>query len=402
MSQPDMVRTIDGFAFSWPDLPIAIALSRIRESKSGTYAEMVVTLVNGTKPRTLAHRTLNLLTGKFGIIKELAARHEAPWDSMIEQLSVLSLRELRKGEPVETLAPTEQDAHAYFLLNPLLYDHNPTILYGPGDSMKSLFSLYCGLLLASGVCGPNLAVAPTPFNVLVLDWEMSAQDLRGRVKALQAGDPRLTGVPAYRRCTLPLADDLAEIKAVVSDGGYDVLILDSLAMAAGGQELEKAESAIRFNAALRALHCTSLIIGHTPKPQEGQMERTLYGSVFFQNLCRVSWECRREGDTLALYARKNNLGAKHHDLGFTFTMTDHACTVTEADLADDPILSMNLPLHLRIEALLKKGDVLTALAIANTLNAKLDSVRRSLQRHNGKKWVPLVATTGTEAEWTTL
>ncbi len=382
MSQPDCVRSLDGFVFTWPDLPYTITLSRIRESKHETISEVSVGYVNGSgKIKTLLHRSFNLLTNKVQLAKELTGKHDAPWPSMFEQVSMLALRALRQGEPIESLAPTEDSAPAWFVLNPLLYERNPTILYGPGDSMKSFFALYCSLLLASGVCGPQMSVAPTPWKVLFLDWEMSAPDLRGRVKLLQAGDPRLTGLPDYRRCAQPLADDISELKKVVSEGEYDVLILDSLAMAAGGQELERADSAIRFNAALRTLNCTSLIIGHTPKPQEDQKERNLYGSVFFHNLCRVSWECRREGETIGLYQRKNNLGAKHAPLGFTLTVNDDRAVITEGDLFEEPTLAQGLPLKTRIEQALTATPGQTPRELAQYLEAKEPSVRTLLNRY---------------------
>ncbi len=381
MSQPSCERSLEGFVFRWPDLPFEVALSRIRESSRGTSSELLVTYQNGSgKPRTLIHQTLNLLTSKTRLAKELHAKHEAPWPNMLEQVCVLALRQLRQGEPIESLAPTVEDHAAWFVLNPLLYEKNTTILYGPGDSMKSYFALYCGLLLASGCCGPQLSVAPDPWRVLILDWEMSSQDVRGRVKMLQAGDRRLTGLPDYRRCYQPLADDLSELKKVVSDGGYDVLILDSLAMAAGGQELERADSAIRFNAALRALNCTSLVIGHTPKPQADQKERTLYGSVFFHNLCRVSWEVQREGQTLGLYQRKNNLGKKHDPLGWTMDVTEDACFVTEANLMDEPVLAKGLSIVERAASYLAEHPSQTLESVAEALEVNPKSLAVSFSR----------------------
>ncbi len=382
MSQAVCIRSLDGFAFSWPDLPFAILLSRIKESsRGGTSSEIQITYTNGSgKAKTLTHQTFNLLTSKTKLAKELTASHSAPWASMLEQVCILTLRQLRAGEPIESLTPTAEDHPAWFVLNPLLYDKNPTILYGPGDSLKSYFALYCGLLLASGMSGPALSVSPDPWNVLFLDWEMSVQDVRGRVKMLQAGNPALTGTPAYRRCFQPLADEIAELKKVVSDGAYDVLLIDSLAMAAGGQELERADSAIRFNAALRTLNCTSLIIGHTPKPQEDQKERNLYGSVFFHNLCRVSWECRREGNTIGLYQKKNNLGAKHDPLGFHLDMTETSCQVTQADLFEEPSLAAGLPMQDQIANALKTSPGQTVKELAQSLSAKEASIRTTLNR----------------------
>jgi len=379
MSQAVVTRSLGGFSFSWADLPFTVDLSRIKESSRGTSGELVVRYVTGSgDPKTLTHQTLNLLTSKTKLAKELHARHEAPWASMLEQVCVLTLRALRQGEPIESLLPTEEDHPAWFILNPLLYDKNPTVIYGPGDSMKSYFSLYLGLLLASGVCGPQLSVAPTPWKVLFLDWEMSVKDVRGRVKMLQAGDPRLSGVPDYRRCYHPLADEVSEIKKAMAEGGYEILILDSLAMAAGGTDLEKADSAIHFNAALRSLNCTSLIIGHTPKPNEEQKERHLYGSVFFSNLTRNSWECRREGQTIGLYHRKHNLGPEHDPLGFSLTLDQESCRITAASLADDAVLSQSLPLQEQIAIALQENPGQTTKEIALAIGAKYESVKSKL------------------------
>lgn len=382
MSQPTMVVSLGGFVFTWPDLPFTVSLSRIKESSRGTTGEVSAVFVNGTgKSRTLLHKSINLLTSTTRLANELTQKHDGPWVGMLDQVCMLALKALRQGEPVESLHPTADDHPAWYVLNPLLFDKNPTILYGPGDSMKSLFVLYCGLLLSSGICGPQLAVAPTPWKVLVLDWEMSVQDVRARVKMLQAGDRRLVGVPDYRRCYHPLADEIEVLKTIVSDGRYDVLIVDSLAMAAGGQELERADSAIRFNAALRALHCTSLIVGHTPKPQEDQKERQLYGSVFFSNLGRNSWECRREGQTIGLYHKKHNLSAQHDPLGFTLTLDHETCTVTEANLAEEDVLSHALPLKDRLRSALRATPGQTAKELALAMNENYASVKAKLYQY---------------------
>src|SRR6185295_14091265 len=174
MSQAICVRSLDGFVFTWPDLPFEVGVSRIRESRSGTSSEVLVKYLAGKESvKTLTHQTFNLLTSKTRLAKELHQRQEAPWLSMLEQVCIMTLRQLRAGEPIESLMPTETDHSAWFVLNPLLFDKNPTVLYGPGDSLKSYFALYCGLLLASGMSGPNLLVAPEPWKVLFLDWEMS-------------------------------------------------------------------------------------------------------------------------------------------------------------------------------------------------------------------------------------
>jgi AAA domain len=382
VSQPICERSLDGFSFSWSDLPIQISLTRIKESSRGTTGEICCQVLAKTgKMMTLTHQSINLLTSRSRLSKDLSTRYpDAPWDAILEQICVMALRELRKGSPIESLEPGDASPTAWFALNPLIYEHNSTVLYGPGDSMKSFLALYCGLLMASGMSGPNLMAAPTRRRVLFLDWEMSVEDLRGRVQLLRAGDPRLDGTVDYRRCAYPLADEASDMKKVIAEGSYDMLILDSLAMAAGGGELEKAESAIRFNAALRGLECTSLVIGHTPKPNDEQKERSLYGSVFFHNLCRVSWEARREGQTVGLFQRKNNLGPKHDPIGFQLEIHAEACQITASDLSDEPTLTKSLPWASRINLELQKGTAMTCQDLASVLDADQAIIRTTLSR----------------------
>lgn len=382
MSQPLCQRTVSGWIFTWPDLPITLTIQRVRESSKGIIGELeiVVTEATGSR-RTIAHQALSLLTSKARLAADLTRRFAAPWASLLEQVSILVLRDLRRGHPVESLAPTETTAVTPFVLNPLLYERNLTVLYAPGDSLKSFFVLYCALLLASGVSEHGLYCAPEPWPVLYLDYEMSAEDLRARVRLLQRGHPQLCHAPDYRRCVAPLADDLEPLKALISERGYRILILDSLAMAAGGADLDKAEAAIRFMAALRALDCTTLAIGHTPKPHpDDQGRRSIYGSVFFYNLCRSAWEVRRDEEIIGLYQTKNNLGRRSAPLGFRLQVDHDACVVEPADLHAVPSLAAALPLQDRLVHLLRTTGPCTLERLAEQLEESPRTIEAQLRR----------------------
>ena len=79
MSHAQCVRSLDGFVFTWTDLPFTISLSRIKESSRGTSSEIQVSYVNGTgKPKTLtpvsiAARQANAAKGRAA----MKARREA-------------------------------------------------------------------------------------------------------------------------------------------------------------------------------------------------------------------------------------------------------------------------------------------------------------------------------------
>lgn len=379
MSQPTVVRSLSGFTFSWPDLSLTITLMRIRESSQGLKAELVASHRDEHgKERVIIHQSCNLLTSKARLASELGKRQPAPWDSMLEQVCVTALRDLRLGEPVETLTAQDEDLRpSSFVLNPLLYEDEPTVIFGPGDSLKSFFLLYCALLLCNGADGPHLRCSPEPRRVLWLDWEMSRRNVAGRVRMLQRGHPHLVLTPDYRRMTHGLADTADEIRGIIEAGQYDVMCIDSLGMAAGARELEKAESPIAFFSALRGLGLPTLIIGHSPKPRDGQPP-SLYGNVYFRNLARVSWEVRREGNIVGLYQDKNNLGPAHDPLGWTLDMHEDVCAVSEGDLLSDPALASHLPLQDQIAAYLKRYPGSTPIDVAEGIHAKHSSVKSKL------------------------
>jgi hypothetical protein len=392
MSQPLIDPTTDGYVLTWPDYPVHVYMSRLHESRDRLNAETMITYTNGTsRPAILKQQTWNLLAGRTQVqlAKELALRiNEVPWESLLEQACQLTIRTFRLGEPVVSLEPCEQDAPSQFLLNPLLYVANPTVIYGPGGSMKSYFALYCGMLLASGVSANGLYHSGDSRKVLYLDYEMTAPDLRGRTKWLRAGDARLTSTPDYRRCFRPLADEVTELRKVIIEGAYEVLIVDSLSLAAGGAELEKAEAPQRFNAALRTLAVTSLLIGHTPKDRESvPEERTLYGNVFFRNLARSVWEVRKDGTVLGLFHRKNNLGPELPAFGLHLGIDNDLglCTWDHAELSDEPELRKALSVPAQLSCLLKQ-QAYTTNQLLELVEGKADTIRRNLQRYKGKRW----------------
>lgn len=392
MSQPLIDPTIDGYVLTWPDYPVHVYMSRLHEHRERLTAETMITHTNGTgRPTILKQQTWNLLAGRtqLQLAKELAVRvHEVPWESLLEQACLLTIRTFRLGEPVVSLEPCEQDSPSQFILNPLLYVDNPTVIYGPGGSMKSYFALYCGMLLASGVSANGFVHSGELRKVLYLDYEMTAPDLRGRTKWLRRGDARLIATPDYRRCSRPLADEISELRKVVLEGGYEILIVDSLSLAAGGSELEKAEAPQRFNAALRTLGVTSLLIGHTPKDREGAPEeRTLYGNVFFRNLARSVWEVRKEGEVLGLFHRKNNLGPELSPIGLRLSIDNQLgiCEWGTAELNDEPELRKALSIPSQVSCLLKT-ESRTTNQLLELVEGKSDSIRRTLQRYKGKRW----------------
>lgn len=410
MSQAVLTRRLDGFLFTWPDNDLEIVVSRIREARHGALnAEITVSAQNGKGRVTLTQQSANLLADatRTRLAKSLKERYDRPdWTNVLEQICIQSIREVRRAAPIESLEPGVDDSPVCFVLNPFLYQNNPTIIYGPGGSKKSFFALWLGMVLASGATPMGLAASPESRKVLYLDWEMSVNDLRGRVKWLREGHPTLSAAPMYRRCHRSLADDADELMGIINGEGYEVLIIDSLGLAAGGAELEKADSAIRFNSALRGLNVTSLLIGHTPGGEVDQgQSRKLYGNVYFSNLARTIWEARQSGNAIGLYHRKNNLGPEFDPKGFRIDIQEGhgSVSVSEFDIEDDDELSQALPPKKRIMELLQNGPAMTSKQVADALDIKLTTVRKALQRHDGKgPWISIGKKGEKEKLWTSV
>src|SRR5262249_23187031 len=156
------------------------------------HAELkVIARIQGNdKLLTQGQVNLSAIQTRSRLAKRLSQLYPEPqWDTIVETICVRTLERDREGQPSVSLEPTAKDEPACFVLNPLLYDRHSTLIYGPGESGKSLFALYMACLLVSGGTSADLAVAPAGHEVLYLDWELSAPEMRARVRQLRSGHP---------------------------------------------------------------------------------------------------------------------------------------------------------------------------------------------------------------------
>jgi hypothetical protein len=407
MNDVDVQVVNDGVCFSWSHWQLAVDLDKFHSTAHGTAAELTVRKCLAGSHRTLTQGILNLssFSAREQLIKRLHRLHEGPeWNIVLETVCVRGLREYRKGTPSESLEPQAGDEPAYFVCNPLLYARHPTLIYGPGESGKSLLALYVGCLLSSGGTSSALAVAPDGHNVLYLDWELRAPEMRARVKQLRAGHPELTKAPQHRAMHLPLAACIAEVQREVREHDIGVVIIDSLGPATGG-EIERASDPVAFFSALGSLHCSTLLIGHVAKSSDDEKTRTPYGSVYYYNLARSIWEVRLAAETdsdertIALYHRKNNLGRRLPPLGYTLTINDHSAHFAPCDPTEEPELVRGLSVRERIRQVLADHEIRTVHAIADAVGADLDTVRRTLQRYKNRLWISLQSDGKKEGTW---
>jgi AAA domain len=332
-----------------------------------------------------AQLNLSSTQARVTLAKHLAGRvrdRELDWPALVETAIILTRNAFRAGEPSILLRDAPEPATAGPLLPPLLAADGTTLLYGDGGTGKSLLALAAAVSLHTGL--PLLGLQPAVTRrVAFLDWEWSAPVHKRRLRRLLP-EGELPDI-RYIRCALPLRDDVDRLRRVIREDGIEYAVIDSVALAAGGDP-ERAETAIEFFGALRQLEVDALAVAHVTKASDGEKP---FGSTFWHNSARATWYVRKAAElgassfTVALVNKKANDAPLSLPLGFAVDMSDERTTIRPTNLADSPDLAKEIPLRLRIRQELLGGS-LTYAELAERLEAKEDSVRATVKRGYGK------------------
>lgn len=368
-----------------PPAVIRILVSRLKESSSGgVRAELTIDSVEGR----LLWTSLRLDSDRerVTLANKLAKKFEFDWDDALRMVAQKAVEASRQGEPTIDLASLELPSGPAHLINPLLPHSQTTILYGPGGVGKSLFALWIATATAYSVPLPSLETAE-PVNALYLDWETDQKSHRRRLGGLERGwgASFTPGHLFYRHMVSPLADDLPAVRRSVAEHGVGLVIADSLASATGGNLVE-AETVVRVMNAFHALGVTVLAIHHVAKGN-GRRGGSLYGSAFYGNLARCTWEAKRSeeagGSRFALFQRKYNDGPlRKEPLGFSVSYGDEGISIgsfaaQSAQFEPDASVADQIDQVLADEAL-------TAPEIADQLGAKSNNVRAVLAQNDDR------------------
>ena len=128
-------------------------------------------------------------------------------------------------------------------------------------------------------------------KTLYLDWETDEDTFKWTCKTICEGMNIPAVFPNYRRCSIPLYQDIEQIAGYVQEYGIEFLFIDSLGMAVGG-DLNNTEPALNFWGAWRKLKTTSLILAHTAKNEEKR--KSIYGNVYYTAEARSIWETKKD------------------------------------------------------------------------------------------------------------
>jgi hypothetical protein len=192
----------------------------------------------------------------------------------------------------------------------------------------------------------------------------------------------------YRHCALPLAQDVDQIHRHIHDNKAEVIIVDSLGLACGG-DLKEPASALSFFSALRQLKTTSLILAHTSKHPETK-RKTVFGSIFFEAQARSIWEIWKRQDMgedemdIALFHRKPPPFQKLcQPVGMHIEFGTDTIRVSPARPRTISEFLSGLSTRMQIEELLKRGPMSTR-EIMQNLEISRTSADSALKRSKDK------------------
>lgn len=375
-----------GYAYTLIDDAVRVEVRYVRREYRQLHAEVDVlcdwagaSRHNGSLSR--ADLNLSSQTARRALASYCAERaHTKPadfdWRGVIDATCIETIAADREGEAPIVLddAPDREDRD--FDVHGLLVPADSTsMIIAHGDSLKSLV-----LLVVLG----DLARRGMP--VLLLDWEWTAERHKRRKLRLFGGE-RLDTLH-YLRCHAPLPIEADRIRRYCDQQHIAFIGGDSVAFACDGK-LSDDDTAIRFHRVCANDLPPSLWAAHVPKATVGPDAKATvgpFGSVFFSNLCRMTWQVKKQigaSDdlvTVALLPEKQNDGARVAAVGLEFDFTPDRIGVRNVNVAAVDGLADKLPLALRVLHVLKGGP-LTIAEIATRLDAKPDSVKKTVTRN---------------------
>jgi hypothetical protein len=394
MSLPKITENAIGYIYEWETEHINITVSRLKQHTDGrlTGEISISTTAPGYEPH-LHQASFNFTASstREKLSKQMQVIYpECEWYGIFEQLCVYTVRKFRAGTPVETIWTSSELSPPTYLLNPFIIKNYPTIIFGDPSSGKSTLAqlFITALTLPWDDNNLGLDIKSEVNECIIFDYETDRETIAWQIGCIQRG----MGLPEfafhYRRCFLPLADDIEEAIKVIDETGARVIFIDSLGPACGG-ELNEAKPALAYANALRKLNRTSITLAHNSKNVEGR-GKSVYGSIFFQALARSVWEIKKvqESDEdsidIGLFHRKPPPFSKlQKPVGFKFTFDGDKTVITTESPKTVGEFLQQMGTQQRITELLREGAMSTK-EIAEALEITEANTRVAVKRLKDK------------------
>jgi len=404
MLTPRIEKIRDGYILKFLEEQLIIRANRIVvHPRDGRVTGELSITTNTDKPTILLPSTsFNFSADRTRTqqAKSLAEKYDLKinWLEVFDYLGHKVQELARTGEDVAEVWAQDEIVPMEWLLEPIIIKGQPNVIYGEKGVSKSTLAYICGAIL----CLPwkdnplELKVCDYPVASLVLDWERDKAAFDYYISRIKIG----MDIPAfnlfYRRCNLPLAEDVEAIAQKIEERKVQLLIVDSIGRAAGGQDvdLKSSSSADNFLRAIRELNITTLLIGQTRKPQYGdrQTRSTIYGSTFFTyyagNILELCHQEEDFGDSkhLALFHRENNFTAKSKPIGLRMDFLENGGINVEREAVSVAEFGQKINTQVRVLEVLKSG-AMEVKDIAAALDLSESNIRMVLSRLNRKNKV---------------
>lgn len=395
MTQPSIQRDGDTWALVWNAHGVAIGMERLSETRDGLRAE--ITVESTVAGRVLGPTWLNILSDQS------QARYAATcakrvngigldaWHAIVVQACAIVAKQYREPRPTVDLAAVDGDVEVEYLAPGIIPADETTVIYGDGESAKSLF--VCRIA-SSAVLGQPLPWGDRMSRivpVLYLDWETNQRTVASRLRRVALG--MQTSVPQvfYRQCFRSLSDELPSIREEISKKQIGLVIVDSIGFAASGSLNEDETARGAMNSLRQMSPATRLVVAHVSAESARQTTGTTrpFGSAFFWNGMRSGLELRRAeegGDPdnieLGLYHRKANDGEHHKPIGMSVLFDGRRGPIAfiEADINDTADLAARTSLSSRLRVMLRRNGPMATDDLAVELEVPIDTLTKTLRR----------------------
>lgn len=345
IARPSITDNLTGYVFSWAEYGIVIHVKHIHvHSADGRvtgqiYVEAItddgiILIYPPTSCNFSADRTRKELA------KSLQTKNgKLPWPDMVEQLCYGVQERIRRGERVRELCTGTNAVAPEYIIHPLIVKNYANIIFGDPSSLKSTLAV----ILAQIVQLPwddnplGLTAPKRSIKAMYADWETDDATIQWQTTLLRNGHlPGIELALQYIPCSMPLAQSLDRLKEAVVEHDIELVVIDSLGLAAGG-ELKDTQSPLAFFGALRTLNVTSLVLAHNSKDRETKV-RSIYGNQYFSAQARNIWEIRKQQEpgsnevSIAMFHRKPPpFAGVHRPLGFKLEFTADSMVIKPSD-----------------------------------------------------------------------
>lgn len=308
---------------------------------------------------------------------------DLPWEQMI-------IRACKEAEAIYRAASfVEWPEHAgnlqaiSYAVEGMFPEYQVSCLFGMPEAVKSL--ALQSICHAVSMGWPWLGLPTRQQNVLWLDYENPRVDTFAfrRRRLTMGGHESYPGAIGWMNARgVPLCDQIDAIQREMERMHATMLVVDSLALAAGGDAIEQRVANDFYNA-VHKLRCTVVAIAHTNKAEDDRMP---FGSVFWNaGLHGRSWFLKRGEDTedtrtVGFYGRKVSDGRRLADFGvrFAFEGEDGPITLAAVDIAEINRQTGRTSARERIMGVLMAEGKLAAREIAALTQVPHDQVRSRL------------------------